>query len=290
MGLSSFMADLHRKLVRRFDIPRLLNACTMLVGDAAFMIPKTNGYMCEPGEPWMLDLVQALAPQRPGVFLDVGVNLGQTLLMFKSTSSTSPYVGLEPNPLCVAYVDYLAKLNGFDNYGVIPVGLGRESGILKLQFFHGQSVDSSASLVPNFRPEQPVSHTMYVPVFPYSEIERAANLEKLGIVKIDVEGAEGDVLMSMAQALRRDQPIILVEILPCYDDQNKERIARQRSIEKLMHDLDYTMYRILKSTDGRFQSLQCIPEIGIHADIALSDYLFCPKSELARLSQLLAVV
>jgi FkbM family methyltransferase len=279
------MNNIHRKLVRRFAIPGMLNTCVIHLGNAVFKIPKIDKYMCEPGEPWMLDLLQALVPQRPGVFLDVGVNLGQTLLMFKSTSSTSPYVGLEPNPLCVAYVDKLAKLNGFDNYGIIPVGMGRDTGILKLQFFHGQSVDPSASLVPEFRPEQPVSRTMFVPVFPYSEIERAANLEKLGIVKIDVEGAEADVLMSMVHALRRDQPIILVEILPCYHDQNKERIARQLSIEKLMHDLDYDMYRILKATDGRLQSLQCISEIGIHADIALSDYLFCPK-EFSQISLL----
>jgi FkbM family methyltransferase len=226
----------------------------------------------------MLDLLKSLVPRLVGVFLDVGVNLGQTLLALKSVSKWMNYVGLEPNPLCVAYVDRLININSLANCVVIPVGLGRESGIHGLQLYHGKSVDSSASLVPHFRPDEPVSHIMIVPVFPYSEIERVANIEKLGIVKIDVEGAEADVLMSMVDAIRRDQPVILVEILPCYHDQNKERIDRQQIIEKLICELEYDMYRILKTTDGYLESLEKITQIGIHGQIELSDYLLCPKS------------
>ena len=51
-----------------------------------------------------------------------------------------------------------------------------------------------------------------VPVFPFGALEEAISLSVLGIVKIDVEGGEADILTSMCEALRRDRPWLVVEI------------------------------------------------------------------------------
>jgi FkbM family methyltransferase len=168
--------------------------------------------------------------------------------------------------------------NDLASCAVIPVGLGREAGILPLQFFSGRSMDTSASIVPDFRPEQPVTHTTFVPVFPYVEVERAAGIDRLGLVKIDVEGAESDVLASMAAALRAHTPIIVVEILPCYRADNHARLARQQEIEALMASLDYELYRIGKGADDSLRGLTRIAEIGVHGDLSKCDYVFAPRS------------
>ena len=48
-------------------------------------------------------------------FIDVGVNVGQTLLKLKSISSEINYLGFEPNPNCVNYLKNLIT-----NYEGIP--------------------------------------------------------------------------------------------------------------------------------------------------------------------------
>ena len=245
--------------------------------------------MCEPSENWMRDVLEALVPARGGTFLDVGVNLGQTLLFLKSVSPATRYVGVEPNPLCVAYAERMAELNSIEDFLIIPVGVGREPGILQLQLFHGKSVDSSASIIADFRPDQPVSHKMCVPIFPYSDVEKAAQLRDLGIVKIDVEGAEAEVIESMADAIRAHSPWILVEILPCYSSENLQRLNHQMVIEALLQSLNYDILRILKNPDGSLDRFQLVQEIGIHGDISLSDYLLCPKSARASLKDCVTV-
>ena len=52
-------------------------------------------------EPWMFPLLGALLRQFPGVFVDVGVNVGQTLTKVKAIEPGRSYVGFEPNPVCV---------------------------------------------------------------------------------------------------------------------------------------------------------------------------------------------
>jgi len=226
----------------------------------------------------MRTLLGRLDPLCDGTFLDVGVNLGQTLLAFRSVTPTKPYVGVEPNPLCVAYVQRMIHENDLAQCAVIPVGLGREAGILPLQFFSGRSMDTSASIVPDFRPEQPITHTMFVPVFPYREVERAASIDRLGLVKIDVEGAEADVLASMETSLRAHTPTIVIEILPCYRADNHARLARQQEIEALMASLDYELYRIEKGADDSLQGLARIDEIGVHGDLSRCDYVLHPRA------------
>ena len=54
-------------------------------------------------EPWMLQNLVQIAEQAEGTFVDVGVNLGQTLLAVKSIGEDWDYLGFEPNPCCLFY-------------------------------------------------------------------------------------------------------------------------------------------------------------------------------------------
>jgi FkbM family methyltransferase len=138
----------------------------------------------------------------------------QTLLAVKASDLSRRYVGVEPNPICVAYVEKLISANHPSDCRIASVGLGIATGIRKLQLYHGDTVDSEGSLVEGFRPEQVVTNVKLVPVFPYSDIEHALASTDLSVVKIDVEGGEADVLASMRFALVAFRPWIIMEILP----------------------------------------------------------------------------
>jgi FkbM family methyltransferase len=81
-------------------------------------------------EPWMTDVLRALLPLLPGRFIDVGVNLGQTLAKLKVLEPGRPYMGFEPNPHCLGYVRHLIRANRFSGVDLIPVGLSTKDAIV----------------------------------------------------------------------------------------------------------------------------------------------------------------
>ena len=83
------------------------------------------------------------------VLLDVGVNVGQSLIAFKSCYKNN-YYGFEPNPNCLYYLRHLVDRNNFKNVEIIPVGLSSENKLVK--FFSKSDSDSAATIIENLRP------------------------------------------------------------------------------------------------------------------------------------------
>jgi hypothetical protein len=109
-----------------------------------------------------------------------------------------------------------------------------------------------------------------VTVFPGDELFGAST--DVSVVKIDVEGAELDVLRGMRGTLARTRPAVICEILPVYEagsERGQFRLGRQLAIEKMMRELGYDILRI--HPDGRLEQIQAI---GIHSDLAETNYLF----------------
>ena len=128
-----------------------------------------------------------------------------------------------------------------------------------------------------------------IPVFNVNELNKLkSTLEKASILKIDVEGAELEVLQSLETTIKLATPFILMEILPVYNNENTYRIKRQEKIELLLSQLNYTIYRIIKFKDSNksidFNKLETI---GIHDDLNMCDYIFVPNSKLTAFSNLI---
>lgn len=227
-------------------------------------------------EMWMFRLLEIALAIRSGLFLDVGVNEGQTLIKLKALDPTRGYVGFEPNPTCVAYVEELVHRNGYSGIQIFPTALSDQSGFLQLHFFSDCLTDSSASIVPNFRGNTQ-TRTRLVSCCQFREAETALSSEPLAVVKIDVEGAEYGVLKSMEHRLASDRPLLLLEILPVYSAQDwPERLERQQKLEALLKLHHYLLFRVNKS-GGSLAGLEEVEVIGVHGEIEWSDYLACPS-------------
>ncbi|MEL6842391.1 MAG: FkbM family methyltransferase [Bacteroidota bacterium] len=235
----------------------------------------SNMYM---SEPWMIELLKIVLPIDDRGFVDVGVNIGQTLLKLRSVSRDIQYVGFEPNAKCVNYVDRLVEENSFTNVSVIPVGISNTTEIGVLNFYYTSKTDSSASMITDFRPEQKVERKEYIPVFDFATLEKVVNFESVSVLKIDVEGAELEVLNGLYPLIQKEQPIILIEILPAYNTENTFRIERQDNIQALLQKADYTMFRVIKE-DETLKGLAEISEIGIHSDLNQCEYVMVPKNK-----------
>src|SRR5687768_15578700 len=84
-----------------FEIPLIGNA-----GSEHFFTEK---------EGWMQKVLDSLnrITNSKGVFVDVGVNIGQTLIKVKSLTTHWDYIGFEPNPNCLQYLYALVNKNAF---------------------------------------------------------------------------------------------------------------------------------------------------------------------------------
>ena len=72
---------------------------------------KTENY----DEVWMGQMLKILLSVNDYAFMDVGVNIGQTLCQVKSIDNKRIYYGFEPNPACNMFVEELIRINKFSN-------------------------------------------------------------------------------------------------------------------------------------------------------------------------------
>ena len=268
------------RLIKRFYFKPKIS-----INGKSITIPIINGmgvnHYLDPSEPWMVEILAKLLSQKQGqVFLDIGANLGQTLMKVKSANSEMRYVGFEPNPACVYYLQTLIYENNFKNTEIFPVGIGAKTGILRLNFFNESATDSSASILEDYRGGSVIVKKLNVPVFEFDQT--GIQDSKISFIKIDVEGAELEVLKGLAFNIKQDRPIILMEVLPVYSEDNALRWARQKEMEALIAEMDYTILRIIKN-NGAFSKLEPLGNFGVHSDLDKCDYILSPAEETAHI-------
>ena len=157
----------------------------------------------------------ALFPEREGLFLDVGANLGNSALSFRIFNARSPILSIEPNPFHERDLRFVKRLIRNFDYELFAAGDRRGEATLHVPFYKGLALTGEASLVePGGRSwwaqEQGVdtveTRMLHVPVRPLDELGLHPDF-----VKIDVEGAEDVVLRGMTETLKRARPVLLLE-------------------------------------------------------------------------------
>ncbi|MBT9315658.1 FkbM family methyltransferase [Leptothoe spongobia] len=278
--------EILRKLKRKAI---LLNYMTfkkvIKIEDNDIKIPTISDLSCTLTEAWMIGLLKHLLRKKQGAFFDVGINLGQTLIKVKGVELKRKYIGFEPNPTCVFYVKKLIEKNQFEDCTIVPVGLFTEDKMLSLECLTDSEFDSSASLIENFRSGQTIYRRILVPCFRFENIRDTVNSDNVGIVKIDVEGAELEVVKSLYQLLKTQQPIVLLEILPVYSTENTMRKERQEELERIFNELNYSFFRVEKDKNT-FVGLKKIENIGIHSDLNQCDYVFMPNELVSEIQNI----
>ena len=236
-------------------------------------------------ERWMTGLMRELFAHRPGgTFIDVGVNVGQTLIKLRRLRPEQPYLGLEPNPSCLHYLSELLRLNDFGKARVLPVGLDVATCLRELVYYDAEdAVSSSATLMGEcFRPYNQVAGRRIVPLMSFEEATKGVLAEQVGIIKVDVEGAEESVLETLAPTLARTRAPVMLEILPEPDAPANE--AKNQRLAALTARVDYRMYRVMKQRE-EYTGLQLISDIGANLDVDGWDYALLPAEMNLQTSQ-----
>jgi FkbM family methyltransferase len=274
-------AVMRQGLMRRFCGSRVLQYANFTLrgtlNDTPVRVPVVAGVglMQVPlweQEPWLNRTLATLLAASPGAFLDVGVNLGQTLLKVKTLDPRRPYFGFEPNPACVAFVRRLVAANRFSATTVAPFGLSDGARTLPLFTRGDDPVDSSATVVDGLYRSQDTWERTPVALMPGDDVLSALQVGQIAVIKIDVEGGELEVVRGLATTLARQRPAVICEILPSYAKGQQRWAFRQPRADALvgfMNSLDYRLFRLLPS--GGTQLLESIEP---HSDRSMTNYAF----------------
>ena len=139
---------------------------------------------------WKSQLVAQALPvsQRDGVFVDVGANVGQTLLDYLAVGLAGGYVGFEPISACAAFVQAVIDENNLVDCSLVPVALSDSTDVLPIYVPPGDS--ASATVMSELRPGRH-GRTTFIPSQSFDLLwPRLEQGRRIALVKVDVEGAE----------------------------------------------------------------------------------------------------
>lgn len=121
------------RALRRMHLHKVFNfSFCIFLGDKPLIIPIINGIGLShqnTGLDWMSEIIFILHGLKNGAIIDVGANIGQSLLKVKSLIPNIPYVGIEPSPECNFYLHQLIKKNNLNYCTIVPIGLSNKASL-----------------------------------------------------------------------------------------------------------------------------------------------------------------
>lgn len=228
---------------------------------------------------WLDSLIIEFVAESSDTFIDVGVNIGQTLLRLKTLKPSNKYLGFEPNSTCTSYTQQLVKLNRFTNCTIQNCALSNKVQTLVLE--KTLDDDSRASVISSLRPGY-FSEKEFVLALDYDSfyLDR-----KISFVKIDVEGGELEVLQGMKQSIIRHKPLIVCEVLDSHDESVFEFTQeRATQLSDFLYTIDYKIIQLETSRAlNKLVSFKTIETINLKQwtpkSYDLNDYLFYPSNK-----------
>ncbi|MBA3848429.1 MAG: hypothetical protein C0502_00355 [Opitutus sp.] len=229
---------------------------------------------------WKSTLIGHLLPRRPGAFVDVGANAGQTLADHLALGVARPYVGFEPNPACAAFIDRIVTLNRLADVTLVPAAAGARQELHALFVAADSSTDQTATLRDDLRAAR--RRRTWIATVALDDALAAVGHREVALLKIDVEGYEREVLAGAARLLSTGRPPILCEVLRADPQEDfvryRERIAVLRD---LLHAHGYRLFQIEDHGHSAMPGLREVErfpeEIWSAENASACDYLFVPQ-------------
>lgn len=231
---------------------------------------------------WLDGVYEIMLRQREGAFVDVGINVGQTMLKVLGIDRERRYIGFDPQVGACCFAEQFIIENGLSRHAVLPLALSNRTGIVELNVRSSgrdAQYSATASVVPGFRPAAFYSATKYVMAARGDDILPRFDLAALAVIKIDVEGAELEVVEGLLGSIERHLPFIVFEVLPNYHialraAADAATVAfREERLERLEHLLRSRGYRIYEMSGrgvlGRTERVRPRQT----ADLSTSDYV-----------------
>lgn len=187
-------------------------------------------------EPATVDLIRKYLSKDDN-FLDIGANIGYfSLIAAMQISDRGTVYAFEPTPLTISRLKKNVLLNNLSNIKVIEKAVSNENGIVKFKTPSDSIRNSGRSSMRDI--EENFSELTVETVSIDSMLNK---LEKITLIKMDIEGAEGLALEGMHKLLERDRPVIILELSDGY---LKQMGYSSKMILDFLKNKNYRVYEV----------------------------------------------
>jgi FkbM family methyltransferase len=213
-------------------------------------------------------------------FVDIGANIGHySLLASRRVGASGCVVAIEAAAWIHVVLDRHVALNRRRNIRTVQVAAAAQRGNVRLYAGDAGNIGKT-SMVPR------AGASSVTPALPLAEILRVSEIERVRIIKIDVEGAELEVLRGLKpllRRLRRDVEIVM-EVstlqMPEHERARDEIFAtlRKHGFSAYVFDNDYGVETYLRGRAFRLPQPLADCAITQQADILFSRVTAPPAS------------
>lgn len=174
------------------------------------------------------------------IILDIGTNLGATLLHFAALTGNKGFVyGFEPDPINYNNCLNNIALNGFTNIDVSQIGLGNKAGsfnlVVDIESNRGGNRISDAETSKN---------KTVITVERLDDWAEKKAVHAVNLIKIDVEGFEYKVLKGGENLVKKTMPTLFIEL----DDNNLKNVGDSaQDLIKLLEGWGYSVKNSLNN-------------------------------------------
>lgn len=167
----------------------------------------------EPGVDRMARVVRAAFPDGGAgrVLVDVGANIGMTsAALAAGAPDHAALLCFEPDPRCGDLLRHNMDVNGLSTARCIDVAVGEHDGTARMR---KASTNSATNLIlgADSRVQKAGGQVVDVPIRRLDTVLAEQGLDRLDVLKIDVEGAESLVMRGGAAAIAKHKPLVFVE-------------------------------------------------------------------------------
>ena len=173
-------------------------------------------------------------------FFDIGTNIGEVSLNAAKRVMDGQVYSFEPDKENFKKLQQNLKLNNYKNIHPINKGLGDKSDILQIEVFD-QKNKGMNRIVNN--PNNSDS-TFSIEIITLDQFIEENKVNKIDLIKIDVEGYEMRVLLGAKKSIADFKPTFFIEI----DDNNLKR--QNNSARELIQFLENRNYNIKNCETG----------------------------------------
>ena len=200
------------------------------------------------------------------VFFDIGANIGlMSIFASYCVGKSGRVYAFEANPETAKLLKYNIDLNTISNITIVDKAVGNQNGKIKI-YNNWAGNRGGASLI---KPEQETT-SFEVDLIKIDDITEYNSIN-IGLIKVDVEGFEMDVLKGLENILSTPTPPKL--IIECSADRNNN----YDSVYEIYHFIkkvnNYKIYKLSKGKE-RFGELV---EINSTDELPKHDNIFCIK-------------
>ena len=150
-------------------------------------------------------LSEILAEIQPNISLDVGANIGNHALVIARHSKK--VVAFEPVTFVFDVLHSNIKQNYAHNITAANLGLSDKSAEVVIHIPHNGNLGSSSIIASALESEQLTIHTVAGDDY----LNQNFDGQQIDFIKMDVEGHEAMALMGLAETIKKNQPLILLE-------------------------------------------------------------------------------